>query len=416
MTKQLALKEEATREKLRGLKEMLRKSREEALLGAEEGPAFQGFIPAPAFNGGAGIAPMFSSHPGMMAAPQQPSDAGSKGDAESTDREGRSLGQTFVVESSGAGSAVARLSVEDLETSVTRGDDGGKSPRESIAGKTGVAGLNGGFVPHGLQQQSSSSSSNPPSRSGSKADMKWESAYSRPSTAHSTRSQEWTEPQQRRHVHSNGNSSAWPGGASEEGGRNSGRVSASSNSSGQSSDVKKVSPDPTPGLPQENVDGREEGSADLDGGDHLSRGDLRPGVDSENYSPTVMPSEYVHGMDRGDKFDARKMGLSSKTFDSALSSMLNDDSKTVSYGFEFYDRYARVSKPPVKRGVPSRSSDRRTPAVSHRSPERRTTAATELPSDHTEKFARTWGPEAKVSSFFGVLVCLVFNCGGKLGE
>jgi hypothetical protein len=35
----------------------------------------------------------------------------------------------------------------------------------------------------------------------------------------------------------------------------------------------------------------------------------------------MLPSNYVYGMGRGDKFDGRKMGLASNTFDSALASM-----------------------------------------------------------------------------------------------
>ncbi|XP_005096040.1 kinesin heavy chain [Aplysia californica] len=62
---------------------------------------------------------------------------------------------------------------------------------------------------------------------------------------------------------------------------------------------------------------------------------------------TVLPSEYVHSMSSEEKFDARKMGLSSRTFDSALSHMLDSDllSKIAdsTSDAEQYDKYARVS-------------------------------------------------------------------------
>jgi hypothetical protein len=66
----------------------------------------------------------------------------------------------------------------------------------------------------------------------------------------------------------------------------------------------------------------------------------------ESYSPTVMPSEYVRSMDQRDKFDARKMGLSSKTFDDALTAMLNDEVKELGYSATFYDQYARSGPAP----------------------------------------------------------------------
>lgn len=61
---------------------------------------------------------------------------------------------------------------------------------------------------------------------------------------------------------------------------------------------------------------------------------------------TLMPSEYVYGMGAGDKFDGRKMGLSSQTFDAALASMLEREEQNA-YD---YDNYARTG------GVPQTNS------------------------------------------------------------
>ena len=57
---------------------------------------------------------------------------------------------------------------------------------------------------------------------------------------------------------------------------------------------------------------------------------------------TYMPSEYVHGMNEGEKFDARKMTLNSKNFDSALSSMLQEDNQNVYASHTDYDQFART--------------------------------------------------------------------------
>ena len=415
LTKQLALKEEATREKLRELKEMLRRSREEALLGPEEGPTNQGYALMQAFSSGSGNSHLFLEQSGT-AASQLPFGAGNREDTQVTDLTGQSWDQTFSVERSGGGSAPAHSNVEDLETSMTRGDDGEKNRSENDTRKTG-SGLSSKVTPQGPQHQSSS---NTLSRSSSRVELKWESAYSRPSTAHSTRSQELVDPQQQthgsssthsmQHISSAGNTGSSSGAVrcSREGSNKgpSGRLNANSNSSGQSSNANIVSSKPTVSLLHENDDGHK-AFVNVDGLHDHNRGDFQSGkegnkVACEDYSPTVMPSEYIHGMDNKDKFDARKMGLSSKTFDSALTSMLSDDPKMVSYGFEFYDKFARASKPPVKKGAASRSSERRTPTASHRSPERRTTATTDLPAGHTGKFATAWGPEAKVCSSFCV--------------
>ena len=57
---------------------------------------------------------------------------------------------------------------------------------------------------------------------------------------------------------------------------------------------------------------------------------------------TYMPSEYVHGMNQGETFDARKMTLNSKNFDSALSSMLQEDNQNVYASYTDYDQFART--------------------------------------------------------------------------
>ncbi|XP_060082119.1 kinesin heavy chain-like [Ylistrum balloti] len=61
---------------------------------------------------------------------------------------------------------------------------------------------------------------------------------------------------------------------------------------------------------------------------------------------TVMPSEYVYGMGAGDKFDGRKMGLSSQTFDAALANMLERENQNVYYDYDDYDQYARTGGNP----------------------------------------------------------------------
>ncbi|CAL1547858.1 unnamed protein product [Lymnaea stagnalis] len=63
----------------------------------------------------------------------------------------------------------------------------------------------------------------------------------------------------------------------------------------------------------------------------------------------LSPSEYINSMSDTGKFDARKMGLSCRTFETALSHMLEwDDRKNVPnlpYEIDPYEKYARVSKP-----------------------------------------------------------------------
>ncbi|XP_052233464.1 kinesin-like protein KIF3A isoform X2 [Dreissena polymorpha] len=63
-----------------------------------------------------------------------------------------------------------------------------------------------------------------------------------------------------------------------------------------------------------------------------------------NDQRTYMPSEYVNGISNGDQFDARKMNLSSKNFDSALSSMLGQENNKLLPDDKDYEQYARTSK------------------------------------------------------------------------
>lgn len=86
---------------------------------------------------------------------------------------------------------------------------------------------------------------------------------------------------------------------------------------------------------------------------------------------TYMPSEYIHGMNQGEKFDARKMGLNSKNFDTALTSMLQEDNQNVYASYNDYDQFARTkaykpspyiqaveSTPPKKPKPPHKSRER----------------------------------------------------------
>lgn len=63
-----------------------------------------------------------------------------------------------------------------------------------------------------------------------------------------------------------------------------------------------------------------------------------------NDQRTYMPSEYVNGIANTDQFDARKMTLSSKNFDSALTSMLGQDNNPVCPDNNEYEQFARTSK------------------------------------------------------------------------
>ncbi|XP_076114042.1 uncharacterized protein LOC143082305 isoform X1 [Mytilus galloprovincialis] len=83
--------------------------------------------------------------------------------------------------------------------------------------------------------------------------------------------------------------------------------------------------------------------------------DQENGFESEP-EETMLPSNYVYGMNRGDKFDARKMGLASNTFDSALASMLDKSESNVYYDHEDYNDYARNTNPSFFGEVPNRKS------------------------------------------------------------
>lgn len=70
----------------------------------------------------------------------------------------------------------------------------------------------------------------------------------------------------------------------------------------------------------------------------------RKAKERENDQRTYMPSEYVNGMSNKDQFDARKMNLSAKNFDSALSSMLGQENAKLIPDNTEYEQYARTSK------------------------------------------------------------------------
>ncbi|XP_053385145.1 uncharacterized protein LOC128550327 isoform X2 [Mercenaria mercenaria] len=71
-----------------------------------------------------------------------------------------------------------------------------------------------------------------------------------------------------------------------------------------------------------------------------SREKSRLGGDQKTY----MPSEYVNGISNADQFDARKMNLSSKNFDSALTSMLGQENNRIYPDNNDYEQFARTSK------------------------------------------------------------------------
>lgn len=85
--------------------------------------------------------------------------------------------------------------------------------------------------------------------------------------------------------------------------------------------------------------------------------DRENGIDSEP-EETILPSNYVYGMSRGDKFDARKMGLASNTFDSALASMLEKKDSHVYYDHDDYNEFARNTNPSFFGEVPSSRKSR----------------------------------------------------------
>ncbi|XP_048779617.2 uncharacterized protein LOC125683007 isoform X2 [Ostrea edulis] len=82
---------------------------------------------------------------------------------------------------------------------------------------------------------------------------------------------------------------------------------------------------------------------------------------------TLIPSEYVHGMGTKDRFDGKKMGLSSTTFDAALASMLEKAEENVYFNHDDYDQFASTNK---TRSYDRESSlDRELYAISQRSRE-----------------------------------------------
>ncbi|KAK7491439.1 hypothetical protein BaRGS_00017268 [Batillaria attramentaria] len=412
MSKQLAQKETATREKLRELKEMLRKSQEETLLGQQSlvQAAMSGPHSSTENDNGNNV---FGVHI------SQTSSAGEQDRKRPSEINNNDLSKTFVIEENGKVSSSATCTVEDLETSMTRGNDDEKEKDVKDRLKSGLpqrvsAGIDSSSQ-HQQQEKDHQSVASAPaesqerqslSRFGSRVEVqleaRWERPYSRPSTAASSRSQEWVTPQERRRT----------SGLSPTSNNSSSNIrppSGSSSPQDLTSSWRTVS---TGGSDRDRTDATDEvgqnevpvSQADTENvNDDEPRGQASPVADHnpdfESYMPTVMPSEYVRSMSSNDKFDARKMGLSSKTFDSALSSMLNDESKTVAYGFKFYDQYARSAK-----AAPNKSFVVRNPSRSQKNPEPRSIGVAPKeshsqkdPYAQKERLVNAWGPEAKNS-------------------
>ena len=75
----------------------------------------------------------------------------------------------------------------------------------------------------------------------------------------------------------------------------------------------------------------------------ISYGRSRKSREQASDQRTYIPSEYVHGTNK-DQFDARKMNLSAKNFDTALNSMLGQENAKMAPDNTDYEQYARTSK------------------------------------------------------------------------
>ncbi|KAL3841622.1 hypothetical protein ACJMK2_019736 [Sinanodonta woodiana] len=105
---------------------------------------------------------------------------------------------------------------------------------------------------------------------------------------------------------------------------------------------------------------------------------------------TYMPSEYVHNMNTGEKFDGRKMDLKSKNFDAALSAMLNNEKTNMLTMQADYDKYAHTNLP--RRSFPAHSKHR------HHHHEHRSKGQEKSRLTSSLTSADVWGPDAKNSS------------------
>ncbi|GFS01803.1 kinesin-like protein KIF16B isoform X2 [Elysia marginata] len=148
-----------------------------------------------------------------------------------------------------------------------------------------------------------------------------------------------------------------------------------------------------------------------------------------NLGPVVPPSEYINSMSSEDQFDARRMGLSSRTFETALSHMLDGDNKgrnnnsiatngvrnapDLPYSVDPYEGFTRssriqerarrhnfsLSESPYRQHASSHHSER-----SWKSPTRDSkvlpsgTRKTEEDFGHRSVPASAWGPESKNAS------------------
>lgn len=88
----------------------------------------------------------------------------------------------------------------------------------------------------------------------------------------------------------------------------------------------------------------------------------------------LTPSQYIHSMGSSEKFDARKMGLSSGTFESTLSNMLKEsselDGSRLIFETDPYEKFARVTKP-TETNLPS-SNKHLSPSLSEDAKKRKT--------------------------------------------
>ena len=137
----------------------------------------------------------------------------------------------------------------------------------------------------------------------------------------------------------------------------------------------------------------------------------------QNLGPLVPPSEYINSMSSEDQFDARRMGLSSRTFESALCHMLDGDVKAsagiqnapnLPYSVDPYEGFTRSPRSQPRAGRQNFSLSE--------SPyrQRRTQHASKSPTRNQTKLsggkngqedfgyrsvpASAWGPESKVGA------------------
>lgn len=145
-----------------------------------------------------------------------------------------------------------------------------------------------------------------------------------------------------------------------------------------------------------------------------------------NLGPVVLPSEYINSMSSEDQFDARRMGLSSRTFESALNHMLEGDrvgrnnnhldksernAPDLPYTVDPYEGFTRSSRLPQKTGRYNFSlseSPYRQPQGHRQQFEKSSTNGHKILTSDPKKAdknfghhsvpASAWGPESKNAS------------------